>query len=205
VKAPTPIKIPTRRETDPECGRLSDLIEKLRAEQRIMRTEAREVDARIRANRSIAPTSNVARSARAATLIGEAPHQVPSADIDRLREISGGIEDRDAAIELLTNKLELANRRASQVIVNKISGTHKQLVADICAALITARQAAWAYGQLVDRLSADSVAWTSMIPMQPHQVMGHPSDKYGPVALYLREAVAAGFIDAAIVPVELRT
>jgi hypothetical protein len=77
-------------------------------------------------------------------------------------------------------------------------------VAGVCSKLIDAHKASKAYYKLAGALNEDSVAWTGMHPMQPHSVIGEPTDRYSSLAIYLRQAVSHNFIDAKAVPPELR-
>jgi hypothetical protein len=213
-KKATTTAIPTRREVDAEFAEQCDQLAALREDQRVDRAEARQLAVKQDAERSTAvgrdgdrstPSApKTARQERAERLLTGEPSVDVQTDQARLSALIERIGDRDAAIDLLGAKIAVSGRRASHKIVEQVAGQHKALVADFCAKLIELHEANKSYHRLVDTLNDDGVAWTALHPMQSLHIAGQPSDRYGNVALYLREAVAHGFIDASVVPPELR-
>jgi len=112
--------------------------------------------------------------------------------------------DLDAAADLLRARIDVESRKASAIIVDQVAGKHRELVIALCETLIEAHKANRAYHELADALNNDSVSWTCLYPSQPNTLLGQPTDKYGPVPLYLRQAVTNGFLDASAIPSELR-
>jgi hypothetical protein len=138
------------------------------------------------------------------SLVESQPVEENISDEKRLAQLCQRIDDIDAAIALLSQKIEFAGRKASQIIVGSVADTHKKLVADICSTLVAAHKANTKYHALADALNLDGVSWSSLIPSHPNDILGQPQDKYSNVALYLRSARDSGFIGGAEVPDELR-
>jgi hypothetical protein len=199
MKKTTTDSIPTKKSISPDYAGLTERRTALHAEQHTLRGEARTLDAAIRAS---VPLST-RREARAAQILDGASVVEPTAE-DRLSIVMQRLGDLDVAIEMIEEKIDVEDRRASGLIVARLADVHKKLVADICVNLIAAHAANKNYHDLIDKLHSDDVRWTGLSPMQPNSILGQPRDNYSNIALYLREAAANGFIEVARVPVELR-
>jgi hypothetical protein len=139
-----------------------------------------------------------------AEIIDGKPVAEQPADEARLATVVRRLGDLDAAADLLRTRIDVESRKASAIIVDHVAGTHRELVIALCETLIEAHKANRNYHQFADVLNQDSVSWTCLYPSQPNELLGQPTDKYGPVAIYLRQAVANGFIQPSAIPSELR-
>jgi hypothetical protein len=197
------MKIPTKAELSPKFAKLVALRDVLRHEHSTLRSDAQALHAKILANPSTA-SRNTAQDARAAEILDGKPVTEVHSDEGRLTAVNRRIGDLESAIHTLSHRIDAESGRASVMVVEKIAPHHRQLVDTVCAKLIDAHKASKAYYKLADALNEDGVAWTGMYPMHAHTVIGEPTDRYSNLAIFLRQAVSHNFIDANIVPTELR-
>jgi hypothetical protein len=181
---------------------LTDRLAVFHGERAALEKERRELSAKTQAG-TFDPIQNTARDKRASEILDGSAVVEPT-DSERLAAVSQRLGDLTRAIEMLTIKIDAEGRRASALIAEQISGVHKDLVSQMCAALISAHRANQKYHAFADTLNSERIEWGTLFPMQPNNLLGDPRDNYSGVALYLKEAAAHGYINADTVPLELR-
>lgn len=121
---------------------------------------------------------------------------------EQLAAIAQKSDDIDAALELLNSRISIESNKTSRVIVEKVTPTYQRLVNAICKHLVRVHEANKAYHELLETLDADEVFRAGLYPMQPVYMVGDPRDSYSTLAVYLRDAVANGFLPASELPQE---
>lgn len=192
-----PVTVPSLSVADPDYATFADKRSALLARQH-------HIDVEVAGLRDLQyqRLPDGGRAERVGALLGDEPAPIsdrPSKIAELLRERA----DIDAALAELERRMATARHRASAKICADIKGTYQQLVANLADALLATRDAHARYLAIVDQLNANDVAWTGTLhPMQP-RFLGDARDKYSPIALWLREAVANDFIDLATLPEEI--
>lgn len=199
-EAPRP-NIPNLVDASPEYAALVAKRDKLDAQRQQLETEqSRLMDELARETVSLARRE---RDQRVALLLDDESAASISRPHARLSEINRELGDLKIAVEVLRDKISQARVRASEGIRKGIRTEYGRRVEACCNALLQLREAAAAYFELVDELSAKDINWTPLNPM-PVGFCGNPGDRYSKYGLYLREAAQHNYFDYAKIPNELR-
>ncbi|MGR9372314.1 hypothetical protein [Rhizobium leguminosarum] len=187
-------------DADPTYAAAKDLVVRLKASSTKLDTEESELQYKL-ANRP----ATAEKTGRVAALLGDATpeeDEAPDGVRARLKAIAGERVDLRAAIEIAQDRLAKARFGASRVICAEVAPTYGERVKALADALLAAHSAHEALLLLTNELSAQDVAWTGhLAPLQAHGILGHEGGK---LAIWLHEAVVAGFIPKSDIPKELR-
>ncbi len=113
------------------------------------------------------------------------------------------IQDITDAIGLIEVQMGACAMEASIKIREIIEPDHARAVTRIADAMLALRDAFSDYKAIADELNAKGVAWTALRPMHPNFI-GDPDNRFGPIALWLKEAAQYGFIKNSSIPEALR-
>lgn len=200
--------LPTPKDVSPKFVELrqkeasiSSEIEALRQRQRALADAAGE--AMYAAKRE--GGSKAAAEARVARILGRQPVELaPQRDIDKdLQEIDRDIKDRVAALEVLARDIDTERRAASVVIMQQLGPKYREIISEICEALLQLHHLNRRYEAFADHVNYNGIAWSGVSGL-PLQFLGHPDDTDSNLARYLREAVEAGFMKSVDLPPEFR-
>ncbi|MCH4548252.1 hypothetical protein MK632_21165 [Rhizobium changzhiense] len=187
-------------EADQNYAAAKELVTRLKASSAKLDTEESELMHRL-ANRP--PTAE--KTGRVAALLGDATpeeDEAPDGVRARLKTIAGERVDLRAAISIAQDRLAKARFGASRAICAEVAPTYAELVKALADGLLAAHAAHQALLSMTDELSAQDVAWTGhLAPLQAHGVFGHEGGK---LAIWLKDAGAAGFIKQSDIPQELK-
>jgi hypothetical protein len=136
-------------------------------------------------------------NARVAELLGDEPipdDEAPDGARARLRAINAERADLRKAVDIATQRVQTARFAASKTICDQVTDEYRQRVQTLAAALIAAHNAHAGLLELVDHLNTQDVAWPGHLhPLQATGIFGHHSER---LAIWLRDAKAAGYIDS---------
>lgn len=177
-----------------------DLLTKLRASLTKLDREDDDIRFRLFNRKPGAEKTN-----RVAALLGEAvddDNVAPDGLTARLREIASERVDLRAAIEIAQQRVSAARHGASKIICAEVRADYAARVVRIAKALVEAAEANTSLVDLVNDLEREDVAFTGYLaPMQATTFVGFRGER---VAAYLRDSVAAGFIEKNEIPKELQ-
>ncbi|MGR9204178.1 hypothetical protein ACU8OG_09585 [Rhizobium leguminosarum] len=186
-------------DADPTYAAAKDLVVRLKASSTKLDTEESELQYKL-ANRP----ATTEKTGRVAALLGDATpeeDEAPDGVRARLKAIAGERVDLRAAIEIAQDRLAKARFGASKAICDEVAPNYAERVEALAAAFLAAYAAHEALLAITNELSAHDVAWTGhLAPLQAHGLFGHDGGK---LAIWLKEAAAAGFIAKSEIPKEL--
>lgn len=140
---------------------------------------------------------------RIARLTGEEPSGVGE-HLSRLPVLTAEASDLSAAISVLESKIACERVAVSKQICERVEPEYRKRVAAICSALIELNARMADYASMVGDLQSNDIAWAGYLRPMGVQFVDRANDRAGPVASYLREAVAYKMIDRSLVPPELK-
>ena len=203
MKTPTKPRRPTLAEAGPEYARLTEKAEALRSEEAALKSERSKLLAEVAAATHDGGDRAARVQAELGSVTGDAPEIKPVGSRTRLESINTRLGDIAALLDALRLPIVNARMKASAEVCKAVKDEHTSLVREMAKAFVALHAAHAAYGAFADDLNREGVAWSQLGPMQPHW-LGDPRSNQCRVALFLREAVRAGFIGASDVPSELR-
>ena len=190
-------KIPTRREINPTYAADKDLDDRMRAEENALRAEYPLIDPD--------EDEKSATARRALELLGDKTAAKSDGEgATRRPAIESRLKDIAAARDILSPRLDVGARKADTLICEAVAQQHAKLVAAIGAANLSLHEANKAYTYFTETLNVDSVNWGRLHPSHCTAITGDYRDAYSPLALWMREAVAHGFMPASKLPAELK-
>lgn len=181
--AAEPFRVPSLAEASPEYAALVDKRQELSSQQAALSAERRELIRKI--EEAPAPTMRPG----VAALLGEASDSTTVLRT-RLSEVQRTLQDIEAALEVVRQRLAVARTGASKSICLQTKPEYGRRVAAICEALEAVAAARADYDDLRNELERQDVAWASLVPMSP-SFLGDARD--GHIQYYLREAKATGY------------
>jgi hypothetical protein len=175
--------VPRLAEASPEYAALLDKRQQLSLQQSELSAERRELIRKI--EEAPAPTMRPG----VAALLGETSDSTTVLR-SRLSEVQRTLQDIEAALEVVRQRLAVARTGASKSICLQTKPEYGRRVAAICEALEVVAAARAHYDDLRNELERQDVAWASLVPMSP-SFLGDARD--GHIQSYLREAREAGY------------
>lgn len=118
-------------------------------------------------------------------------------------QVHDDIHDVQEAIEEAERQLIEAMLEASATIRQQIAPAYGKLVSHMADAMVELHSAWEKYKNFTDELNVNGIAWTALHPVHPH-FLGEPTDAYGPVAGWFRDAAQRGLISDSMIPAGLR-
>ncbi|MDN4982306.1 hypothetical protein QY049_03590 [Bradyrhizobium sp. WYCCWR 13022] len=190
--------------TIPSLAEASPKYAEMIARRQQLLTDASSTDAEIaRVEVQIRGVPRELRRAKVAELVGDQIPDAPSATPERLRELQQHARALKDAVSVLDTRIGQERTNASVAICNQVREEHHRRAREVCLKLIDLRQSMLAYAELIDALNAEDVAWSYLGPAQL-LALGNPRDNQSRMAIYLRQMVEAGHLDATEVPQAIR-
>jgi hypothetical protein len=119
---------------------------------------------------------------------------------ERLSDIAREIATVSKAIDVVDERIRSARHDASKKIRESVRPEYATRVKAIAAAIASLVDAQSEYSRFVSDLNAADVAWTPLVPLGAHQMIGDPRDMHGPAARWFKEAQDAGYLTDRDIP-----
>lgn len=200
--------VPALGDVSPEYARLAEkraqVLREMRENFDEMVAAGQRAAARSDAGNPLAPVapSDRQKAARIADIIGDPQWESPVASDPSDGEMVTRQEELEEALVIIDRRLSAERMMASSVICEQIRDRHRDLVVEICEAMIELHRVAKRYDEFADDLNAKGIAWSALWPMRVD--VGANVGDFQPVTAYLREAARHGFIPKAYVPEDLQ-
>ncbi len=101
--------------------------------------------------------------------------------------------DLDDALEISNRRLRDANLAASKRACEKLKPEHDKIVSRLMAGLSETFNATADLYRLKDDMMAQDIKFIGICGLNPHLILGNPTDKSSPLAYFFREASQLGF------------
>lgn len=188
---------------DPEYAKATALLTSLKQRAADLDAERSDLIDQLRERRKSAA---IGIDADVAVLLGDEVEDsaAPGGITARLTEITTQADAVRRAIDVAASRQGQARHAASVKICAALRPEYEKRVSAVATALLAAHRAHLDLSALADELTDANVAWTANLePMQAHRIFGDPRDNQSATILWLRSAVAAGFVDRSSIPVEM--
>ena len=148
----------------------------------------------------------ISRLKRVAALVGldqPASGNDDDADSQRYWALHRENEEIDEALPQVAAKLREATRAASAIVCEGLREEHESLVGEIAATLQELHELNAKYWAIADHLAREGIG-AGALGLVFMRFAGHPSDRYGPIGQWFRDAVELGHIKSSEIPESLR-
>ena len=197
-----PAIVPSLAEVSPEYGRLQAKRSELEARKVELGRERSALEKRHYLDQD---RSTAAANRAVAALLGDPVEGAPEVDDrERLRQIATMLRDVERALETLEERINAERRAASKLVCDQVKDEYDRRVTALCEAVTAMHERHVELVEMTNQLDRRNVQWSRLHPMQHPRLLGSPTDTYGPVAQYLREAIEHGFLGKDSMPESLR-
>ncbi|MCC8972158.1 hypothetical protein [Bradyrhizobium brasilense] len=189
--------VPTLAEASPKYAEIIERRQNLLTELSSTDAEAARVEVQVRSG------PRELRRAKVAELVGDQVSAVAVPTPERLMELRQHVRALKDAVSVLDQRIGEERTRASIIICDQIRPEHHRRAREMCLRLLKLHEAMLSYAELTEALNAEDVSWSHMGPAQL-LALGGPRDSQSRMAIWLREMVQAGHLDATEIPQALR-
>lgn len=195
----TPITVPSLAEACPDYAGLAEK----RAELAALHGKLTREKADLWRNRDKAPsTTNLAPGV--ARLVGDEVVEAPSPRA-RFFAVKAELAEVDAALAEIDKRLRAARGPASRKACEMVRKPFTAAAVNLAEAMLAVHAAHLEMTDIIEGFAQEDVDWQGALPnISAAMTLGHPRDKSGRLAYWLRSAAEAGVIKASDIPEAVR-